>query len=65
MQGKHLDWIIAKLVCKRCGRVYEVSSYKTSTMRCHCGGELEVVWDYASNWRVKVEGRYIRRKDNP
>jgi len=58
---KQFDWIIAKLVCKRCGKVYEISSYKTSTMRCYCGGELKLVWDYASNWRRRMVGKFIRR----
>lgn len=62
MNKKHMDWIIAKLVCKRCGRVYEFSDSRFSSMRCHCGGELEVVWDYATNWKIKVEGRFVKRK---
>jgi len=55
---KH-DWIVAKLVCKNCRKVYEYSERK----KCRaCGGELEVVWDYASNWRERIKGWFIKEK---
>jgi len=43
------DWIIAKAVCRNCGKIYDFLSFR-ETKKCWCGGDLEIRWDFSKNW---------------
>jgi len=55
------EWIVGRLVCTNCGKIYELSSYKKAGDECNVCKRRTLVeeWKYASQWKTIEEKGFI------